>query len=99
MLNISEWAYINLINSSLGDKDYSEAKNIAKKYISDYPNSSWTQFYLGKVYQRMKDFKSAEACYQKAIDLEKSKPEPDSERIVTFTINLNDLEKQLDSDQ
>jgi predicted alpha/beta superfamily hydrolase len=98
-INISEWAYINLINSSLSDKNYSEAKNIAEKYISDYPNSAWTQFYLGRIYERMKDFKSAKIYYQKAIDLEKSGREPDSERIVTFTINLNDLEKQLDSHQ
>ncbi len=98
-INISEWAYMNLINSLLGDKNYDEAKNIAGKYMSDHPNSSTAQFYLGRIYERMNDFKSAKTYYQKAIDVEKSKREPDSERIVTFTINLNDLEKESNSHQ
>jgi predicted alpha/beta superfamily hydrolase len=93
-IDISEWAYMNLINGLLSGKKYSDAKNIAKKYISDYPNSAWTQFYLGRIYERTSDFKSAKIYYQKAIDIEKSKREPDSERIVTFTINLNDLENE-----
>jgi hypothetical protein len=96
-INISEWAYMNLINSSLNVEDYAEAKHIVKKYISDYPNSSWGQLYLGRISQRMNDFKSAKTCYQKAINIEKSKREPDSERIVTFTINLDNLEKEIGS--
>ena len=96
-INISEWAYMNLINSLLSGKNYSEAKNIVKKYIAEYPNSSWAQLYFGRIYERMADFKSAKTYYQKAIDLEKPQREPDSERIVTFTINLNDLEKKLGS--
>jgi predicted alpha/beta superfamily hydrolase len=93
-INISEWAYMNLINSLLSDKNYTEAKNVLNKYMSDHPNSSWAQFYLGRIYERMNDFKSAKTYYQKAIDVEKSKREPDSERIVTFTITLDGFEKE-----
>lgn len=96
-INVSEWAYMNLINSLLSGKNYGETRNIVKKDIADYPNSSWAQFYFGRIYERMTDFKSAKTYYRKAIDLEKSQREPDSERMVTFTINLNDLEKKLNA--
>jgi predicted alpha/beta superfamily hydrolase len=91
---ISEWAYMNLINSLNSNQNYGKAKSIGEKYLSDYPNSSWARFYLGRIYERMNDFKSARTYYQQAIDTERSKREPDSESIVTFTINLHELEKK-----
>jgi predicted alpha/beta superfamily hydrolase len=96
-INISEWAYMNLINSLLNVEDYADAKHIVNKYISDYPNSPWGRLYFGRIYERMNDFQSAKTYYQEAIDIENSKREPDSERIVTFTINLDIVEKEIDS--
>jgi predicted alpha/beta superfamily hydrolase len=95
-INISEWAYMNLKNSLLSVNNYTEAKHIVNKYILDYPYSSWGQLYLGRICERMNNYKSAKTHYQKAIDIEISKHDPDSERIVTFTINLDNLEKKMD---
>lgn len=94
-IKITEWAYMNLIDSLNRDQKLNEALEIAKKYILDYPKSSWTQLYFGKIYEHMNDYESAYNYYRKAIDFEKSISEPDSERIITFTIYLNDVEKKL----
>ena len=94
-IKMTEWAYMNLINSLIGEQKFNEALKIAKQYFMDYPKSSWTQLYLGRVYECLNDYDSAKNYYQKAIEFEKSNPEPDSERIVTFTINLDDIEKKI----
>ncbi len=94
-IQITEWAYMSLINTLNRDNKSTEALEIAKQYFLDYPKSSWTQLYLGRVYERLNDYESAKHYYQKAIEFEKSKPEPDSERIITFTINLNDIEEKI----
>ena len=91
---MTEWAYMNLINSLNRERKFKEALEIAKQYVLNYPKSSWTQLYLGRIYERLDDFESAKNYYRKAIEFEKSNKEPDSERIITFTINLNDLEKR-----
>ena len=92
---MTQWAYMNLINHLNRKQKFNEALKIAKHYIRDYPKSSWTQLFLGRVYERLNDYDSAKNYYQKAIEFEKSNPEPDSERIVTFTIILNDLEEEI----
>jgi len=94
-IKMTEWAYMNLINSLIGEQKFNEALKITKQYVMDYPKSSWTQLYLGRVYECLNDYDSAKNYYQKAIEFEKSNPEPDSERIVTFTINLDDIEKKI----
>ena len=94
-IKITEWAYMNLINSLNREQKFNEALGIAKRYAMDYPKSSMVQLYLGRVYERLDDYESAKNYYQKAIEFEKSNKEPDSERIVTFTINLNDIEKKI----
>ena len=95
-IKITEWAYMNLINSLKREQKFDEALEIAQQYFMDYPKLSWTQFFLGSIYEQLNDYETAKNYYQKAIEFEKSNSEPDSERIVTFTINLNDLEKKIE---
>ena len=94
-IKVSEWAYMNLINNLNGKDKHTEAMGIAKQYQSDYPNSPWAILLIGRTFEHMGDFDMAKENYELAIITEKSKPEPDSERIISYTIRLNLLiEKQ-----
>jgi hypothetical protein len=88
-IKISEWAYMNLIRDLNSKKRYTEALEMAKQYQHDYPESPWAVSLKGNTSEKMGDYKKAKEYYELAITIEKSKPQPDSERIITFTNQLN----------
>jgi tetratricopeptide (TPR) repeat protein len=92
-ITISQWAYRNLINRYNNENESKEALKIAEKYILDYPQSSWAYCLLGRTYQNLNKFELAKDSYQKAIKLEKSRSQPYSENILSFTRMLQNVEK------
>ena len=86
---------MNLINNLNAKDKHNEAMEIAKQYQLDYPQSSWPLSLIGRIHEYMVNSKKAKENYELAIKNENSKPEPDSVRIISFTMNLNLLiEKQ-----
>jgi len=98
-IKVSEWAYMNLINNLNGKDKHTEAMEVAKQYQSDYPQSSWGILFIGRTYEHMGNYIKAKEKYEQAIFVEKSKPEPDSERIISFTYRLNLLQDKLNKDE
>jgi len=98
-IKISEWAYMNLINDLNGKGKHKEAMDIANLYHIDYPQSTWSILLIGRTFEYMKSYEKAKENYEQAIKLEKLKPEPDSERIISFTIRLNLLNEKLKGDE
>jgi hypothetical protein len=94
-VDIPESAYSRLASKLDGEGKKNEALEIAKRYVQEYPGSSYAHFYLGIRYQSRSDIKSAISCYQKAIEVEKATSDPDSERIIMYEIRLHDVETEL----
>jgi len=94
-IKISEWAYMNLINDLNGKGKHKEAMDIANLYHIDYPHSAWAILLIGRAFEHMSNYTKSKEYYELAIKTEKSKPAPDSERIISFTIRLNLLNEKL----
>ncbi len=94
-IKISEWAYMNLINDLNGKSKNKEAMAIANQYHIDYPHSAWAILFIGSTFEYMGNYEKAKENYKQSIKIEKSKPVPDSERIISFTIRLNLLNEKL----
>jgi len=94
-IKISEWAYMNLINDLNGKGKHKEAMEIAYQYQVNYPQSAWAILFIGRTFEYMGNYIKAKENYKQSIKIEKSKPAPDSERIISFTIRLNLLNEKL----
>jgi tetratricopeptide (TPR) repeat protein len=93
-IDIPESAYFNLANYVYNQVSTAEAVKISKLYVEAYPESSFAHFRLGRFYHLMGELDSAIKCYRKAIALEMGTPNPDSERLVTYRVNLQNAEKK-----
>jgi tetratricopeptide (TPR) repeat protein len=98
-IKISEWAYMNLINDLNGKGKFEEAMVIVNKYLVDYPESTWATLYLGRILELKGDYANAKLKYEQAIKDENSKPEPDSERIISYTLRLTLLNDKLNKNE
>ena len=94
-ITVPEAAYSNLANYVYNQVSTEAAIKIAKLYVNAFPKSSYAQFRLGRFNHLAGNLKIAKACYQKALELENKNANPDSERIVTYTINLKNADKEL----
>jgi len=94
-IDVPESAYFNLANYVYNQISTEAAVNISKLYVEAYPESSFAHYRLGRFYHLMGELESAIKCYRKAIDLEMETPNPDSERLVTYKINLENAEQKL----
>ena len=72
------------------------AVETAKLYVNAYPKSSYAYYRLGLFSYLFGKLETAKENLQKALDLENKTLNPDSERIVTYTINLQKVEKAIE---
>jgi len=86
---------MNLINDLNGKGKHKEAMEIAYQYQVNYPQSAWAILFIGRTFEYMGNYIKAKENYKQSIKIEKSKPAPDSERIISFTIRLNLLNEKL----
>ena len=98
-IKISEWAYMNLITDLNEKGKHKEAMEIAYLYQVNYPQSTWAILFIGRLFEYMGNYEKAKKNYEQSIKIEKLKPEPDSERIISFTIRLNLLNEKLLEDE
>jgi predicted alpha/beta superfamily hydrolase len=94
-IDVPESAYFNLANYVYNQVSTEEAVKVSKLYVEAYPDSSFAHYRLGRFYHLKGDLDSAVKCYREAIALETATPDPDSERLVTYRINLEDAEKRI----
>jgi predicted alpha/beta superfamily hydrolase len=92
---VPEAAYSNLAYYVYNQVSTEAAVEIAQLYVDAYPESSFAYFLLGRFNHLSGAFKEAKKYYEKAIDLENKTLKPDSERIVTYTINLKKVEEEI----
>jgi predicted alpha/beta superfamily hydrolase len=93
-IDVPESAYFNLANYVYNQVSTEEAVKVSKLYVEAYPDSSFAHYRLGRFYHLKGELEPAIKCYRKAITLEMAAPEPDSERLVTYRINLENAEKK-----
>ena len=94
-IDVPESAYFNLANYVYNQVSTEAAVDISKLYVDVYPESSFAHYRLGRFYHLMGKLELAIKSYQKAIALEKKTLDPDSERLVTYNINLENADKEL----
>ena len=68
----------------------------AKLYVKAYPESSYAYYRLGLFSYLLGKLEEAKENLQKAIKLEKNTSNPDSERMVTYGINLKKVEEDIE---
>ena len=94
-VNIPESAYLGLANTLFSQGERKKALETAKLCTQKYPESSYAHYRLGRLHHQIGDFVSARSSYLQALELEKVTSDPDSERIIMYTINLQDVEKEI----
>ena len=87
-INIPESAYSGLVNYIYNQISTEAAVETAKLYVRAYPKSSYAYYRLGLFGYLSGKLEMAKDNLKKALDLENKAPNPDSERIVTYSINL-----------
>ena len=95
VIDVPEAAYSNLVNYVYNQVSTEAAVETAKLYVKAYPESSYAYYRLGLFSYLSGKLEAAKENLQKALNLENKTPNPDSERIVTYTINLHKVEKAM----
>ena len=94
-IDVPEAAYSNLVNYVYNQVSTEAAVKTAKLYVQAYPESSFAYYRLGLFSFLFGNMEEAKESLQKALELENKTSNPNSERIVTYTINLNKVEKSM----
>ncbi len=95
-IDVPEVAYSNLAYYVYNQVSTKAAIGVAKQYVDAFPESSFAYFLLGRFNYLYGNLEEAKKYYEIAIDLENKTLNPDSERIVTYTINLQKVEKKIE---
>jgi predicted alpha/beta superfamily hydrolase len=95
VIEVPEAAYSNIVNYVYNQVSTEAAVETAKLYVKAYPESSYAYYRLGLFSYLSGKLEAAKENLQKALNLENKTPNPDSERIVTYTINLHKVEKAM----
>ena len=94
-IDIPESAYFRLASKHYNEGDRKKAVEIAKEYVSKFPESSYAHYYLGMRAKAVGELHLAKMSFLKAIDIEESSLEPYSERIVWSNYFLHEIEREL----
>jgi hypothetical protein len=94
-VEVPESAYHRLVRTLNGQGDQPGALAIANLAVERYPQSSWAHLRLGVLLQRTGELQSAWESCTKALQLERSYREPDSERLLAIGLRLQDLEQEM----
>ncbi len=96
---VPESAYSNLANYVYNQVSTEAAVKIAELYVAAFPKSSFAYYRLGVFNYLSNKYAYAGECFQKAIELESNSLNPDSERLVTYRINMKKVEERIRKDQ
>lgn len=91
-VEIPESAYYRLASTV---NDAASALEVAVLATRRFPRSSWAQYRLGRLQYRLGDREAARSSYLKALELERSYAEPDSERLLWIHLQLEQIEQEM----
>jgi len=91
-VEIPESAYYRLASTV---NDAASALEVAVLATRRFPRSSWAQYRLGRLQYRLGDREAARSSYLKALELERSYAEPDSERLLWIHLQLEQIEQEI----
>jgi predicted alpha/beta superfamily hydrolase len=92
---VPESAYSQLANYVYNQVSTEAAIDVSKQYVDAYPQSSYAYYRLGRFNHLKGDFDAARKCYEKAIELESKTSRPDSERLIMYRINLDNVKREI----
>ncbi|UCG00370.1 MAG: hypothetical protein JSW11_12045 [Candidatus Heimdallarchaeota archaeon] len=90
---LSSSSYYTLFLLVGRNRDYTPT-HAPEQLVQEYPQSSYAHFYLGTRYERLGKVNLAINNFKKAIEMEKKTQLPESEKLLVYRINLQDLEKK-----
>ena len=93
-IRIPESVYIRYSNFISRQGKGDEALEITKKYVQEYPQSSFAHFYLGARHERLGEFNLAIDNFKIAIEMEKKMLLPESEKLIAYRLNLQNVEEK-----
>ncbi|MHA2425106.1 MAG: alpha/beta hydrolase-fold protein [Candidatus Thorarchaeota archaeon] len=88
---IPESAYSQIASSMYKQGKESEALEVAKTYVQEYPESSYAHYYVGTRYLRAEHTELAEEYVRKALEIESNKFVPDSEKIFAYNLRIQEI--------
>ena len=94
-VGVPESAYSSLANYVYNQVSTDAAVGVAQLYVKACPESSYAHYLLGRFHHLNGALAEAKKDYETAIRLENAEPRPDSERLVTYTVNLNKVNDQI----
>jgi predicted alpha/beta superfamily hydrolase len=95
-VGVPESAYHRLVGALNGQGDQAGAMAIARLAVERYPQSSWAHYRLGALLHRAGELQAAWESCTRALQLERSHREPDSERPLAIKLRLRDLEREME---
>jgi len=95
-IDIPESAYFRLASKHYNEGNRKKAVEIAKEYVSKFPESSYAHYYLGMRANAVGELSLAKKSFLKAIEIEESSLEPYSERIVWSNYFLQEIGRELE---
>ncbi|PNX52318.1 MAG: hypothetical protein BV458_10210 [Thermoplasmata archaeon M9B2D] len=88
---IPESTYAEVANSMYKQGKESQALEVAKTYLQEYPESSYAHYYVGTRYLRAQLIELAEEYVGKALEIESNQFVPDSEKIFTYNLRMEEI--------
>ncbi|MFW9845665.1 MAG: alpha/beta hydrolase-fold protein [Candidatus Thorarchaeota archaeon] len=88
---IPESIYSQLASSMHKQGKESQALLAAKAYLQEYPESSYAHYYLGTRYLKAQNVELAEEYVAKALEIESNLFVPDSEKIFTYNLRMQEI--------
>ena len=89
-----ESTYSQLASSLYKQDKKSQALEVAKAYLQEYPESSYAHYYVGIRYLKEQLIELAEEHLRKALEIELSHFVPDSEKIFIYNYMMQEIKKK-----
>ncbi|MHA1958610.1 MAG: alpha/beta hydrolase-fold protein [Candidatus Thorarchaeota archaeon] len=88
---IPESTYSQLASNMYSKGEESQALEVARTYLLEYPESSYAHYYVGVRYLRQQLIDLAEKHIGEALEMESSQLVPDSEKIFLYNFRMQEI--------
>lgn len=90
---IPESTYSEVASSMYRQGKESQALEVAKTYVQEYPESSYAHYYVGTRYLKAQHIELAAEHVERALEIESNQFVPDSEKIFAYNLRMQEIRR------